>query len=121
MPGAGSFFQLSLTCGPDVIHDELNGDVIVIHLPTGAYYALTKEGSAAWGAMVDREVDIELGDPRLPLMAAFMAEGLVTGSLPPAEPDPQRAFMKYVDLEDILLADPIHDVDESGWPQIRGQ
>lgn len=28
-------------------------------------------------------------------------------------------LQKYTDMEDLLLLDPIHDVDESGWPNLR--
>lgn len=28
-------------------------------------------------------------------------------------------LQKYTDMQDILLLDPIHDVDESGWPNIK--
>ena len=28
-------------------------------------------------------------------------------------------FQKYVDLEELLLLDPIHEVDESGWPNAK--
>ena len=29
------------------------------------------------------------------------------------------ALQKYTDMQDLLLLDPIHDVDEKGWPTIR--
>ena len=29
------------------------------------------------------------------------------------------AVQKYDDLEDLLLLDPIHEVDEAGWPVAR--
>lgn len=112
--------RLSLECAPDVIHDALSGDVIVIHLTSGAYYALTTEGSAAWLELVGRDAALDESDARLALLAAFASEGLVTGDLPlGVEPNFPRAFTKYLDLEDVLLADPIHDVDESGWPSVR--
>jgi hypothetical protein len=28
---------------------------------------------------------------------------------------------KYTDMEDLLLLDPIHDVQEVGWPQTSGE
>jgi hypothetical protein len=28
-------------------------------------------------------------------------------------------FQVYSDLQDILLLDPVHDVDEKGWPIVR--
>ena len=27
----------------------------------------------------------------------------------------------FSDMQDILLLDPVHDVDESGWPILKGQ
>jgi hypothetical protein len=28
-------------------------------------------------------------------------------------------LQKYTDMQDLLLLDPIHDTDETGWPNIR--
>ncbi len=28
-------------------------------------------------------------------------------------------LQKYTDMQDLLLLDPIHDVDETGWPNVR--
>jgi hypothetical protein len=28
-------------------------------------------------------------------------------------------FEKYTDMESLLLADPIHEVDEQGWPKLK--
>jgi hypothetical protein len=28
-------------------------------------------------------------------------------------------LMKYTDMEDLLLLDPIHDVDDTGWPNVQ--
>jgi coenzyme PQQ synthesis protein D (PqqD) len=68
------------------------------------------------------------------LIADFEREELVqpSGELPGAarepahdwragEPGPKRVFeppvlRKYTDMEDLLLLDPIHDADETGWP-----
>jgi hypothetical protein len=30
------------------------------------------------------------------------------------------ALHKYTDMQDLLLLDPIHDVDETGWPSPKG-
>jgi hypothetical protein len=35
---------------------------------------------------------------------------------PPFEPP---TLQRYTDMQDLLLLDPIHDVDESGWPERR--
>jgi hypothetical protein len=64
-------------------------------------------------------------------VAQLEQEGLVEASRSPADPVPvsalprlieqKRPFVaptlkKYSEIEDLLLLDPIHDVDDSGWP-----
>ncbi len=39
------------------------------------------------------------------------------GPLPPAASRP--ALQKFTDLQDLLMLDPIHEVDERGWPHAR--
>lgn len=45
--------------------------------------------------------------------------GQMPGSLPesPKGPFHEPILNVYSDMEDLLLLDPIHDVDETGWPQ----
>ena len=39
------------------------------------------------------------------------------GGPPASKPDFQEpALQKYTDMEDLLLLDPIHEVDDTGWP-----
>ncbi|MCA1554989.1 MAG: PqqD family protein, partial [Chloroflexi bacterium] len=42
------------------------------------------------------------------------SESPVTRSALPFEPP---SLQRFTDMQDILLVDPIHEVDESGWPQ----
>ncbi len=41
-------------------------------------------------------------------------EGIAEAGLRPAYVPPQ--LRKYTDMQDLLLLDPIHEVDEQGWP-----
>jgi hypothetical protein len=115
--------QVTFTANSHIVSDRLQDDVIVIDVVSGAYYALTDAGSRAWTRAVGvGPLDIDPDDAALGLLAAFETEGLVTGD--PARSgspvaDPSEAFTKYVDLADLLLADPIHEVDPSGWPELR--
>jgi len=45
---------------------------------------------------------------------AFVTTSVSTGQNKPQFEPP--VLHKYTDMEDLLLLDPIHDVDESGWP-----
>jgi hypothetical protein len=52
-------------------------------------------------------------------------DGETNGDKPPAAESAQRArrswvapqLERYTDLQSLLLLDPIHDVDDSGWPR----
>jgi hypothetical protein len=60
------------------------------------------------------------------LVEQLLAEGLVVedadapvGASPPAPPadalEPP-ALEKFTDMQDLILLDPVHEVDERGWP-----
>jgi hypothetical protein len=133
---------------PPVIHQTLDGEVIAVNLDTGVYYSLSGVAADVWAAVeagagaaeaidavsirydaprpvVERELTRFLDELReealivpdsgaapLPLPAA--ADGQAT--VPFAEP----VLHKYTDMQELLLLDPIHDVDEAGWPPPGG-
>jgi hypothetical protein len=130
---------------PWVTHERLDDEVIAINLETGAYFAFTGVAADCWSlvsagldvpgtaaAVAERYgVDIErsTGDVSQ-FVAKLEAAGLITGQadasatpesvgLPP--PNGPLAYAapvvdSFEDLEDLLLLDPIHEVDEAGWP-----
>ena len=131
---------------PWVTHERLDDEVIAINLETGAYYALDDVAADCWivaagGAEVDDLVAIvveryEVDEPRAREEIQRFVDELVderlvmtddgvhggAPSLPAAtgqRPYVTPAVQKYDDLEDLLLLDPIHEVDEAGWPVAR--
>jgi hypothetical protein len=131
---------------PWVTHERLDDEVIAINLETGAYYALDDVAADCWivsaggatvddlvGAVVDR-YDVDESQARLDVavfLDELLRENLLTAddgtaTTPPALPPlagkaayVAPAVQKYDDLEDLLLLDPIHEVDEAGWPVAR--
>jgi len=129
---------------PPVIHQTLDGEVIVVNLDTGTYYSFAGVGAEIWssverGASLAETVDEALARydaPRETVEAAVMrfvdeltTEELIApedGPEPPAAPartgDAAKApfaeplLNKYTDMQELLLLDPIHEVDERGWP-----
>ena len=93
-----------------------DGEAVLVNLRTGRYYALDAAATEVWRAVV-------AGEP-LPEGSGAFAHRLVEeelavsdGALP--EPDGEGPTMQvFTDMADILLLDPIHDVDydASGWP-----
>jgi hypothetical protein len=127
---------------PQAMHETIDGETIIIDLSTGTYYSLRGSAPAVWAALVDggdgeaivgaleRVYDaapgaisaavesflqqleaVQLiapgGDPAVPHDAADPAQ-----RLPFEEPRLER----YDDLQDVILLDPVHQVDDRGWP-----
>lgn len=125
----------------DIVHETLDGETIVIHLETGNYYSLTGSGAEIWGLLTgagSASICAELArrhacheDEIRTAVESFIAElereGLVqaNGASPnglPAEaaeaggPWEPPKLERYDDMRDFLLVDPIHEVDQTGWP-----
>lgn len=130
----------------DVAHEAFDAEVILIHFPSGHYFRLDEGGTAVWAA-VSRGATA--GDAAAALVAAFDVEpaaaqaaastfladlekrGLVLVGEPPAdrpapaEPPAKRAAFQpptieeFADLQELFLVDPIHEVDEAGWPHAK--
>jgi hypothetical protein len=132
---------------PAVIHQLLDGEVIVVNLDTGTYYSLAGTAADIWtsveegasvGEAVEQLVDRYDAPPAIvePAVTRFVgeleAEELILAAdrdvrraratangaakLPFAEP----ALQKFTDMQELLLLDPIHEVDERGWPDKQG-
>ena len=131
---------------PRILAEEISGEVLAIDNRTGAYVSITGSGVPIWNLVVaghnpaevaaalaahhgtdvgvvagavagfvDRLVENELiveTDRPAPL-----APAVVSVDDPGPFVDPQ--LDRYTDMEDMLLFDPIHDVDDQGWPEIE--
>ncbi len=129
---------------PDVVHETIDGETVIVNLSTGNYYSLQGVGADVWALMVagapahhiaagigqryegDRaQIEAGVGG----LLARLVAEGLIIpGESLNSEPAALGAtdgvrppftvpvLEAHQDMQDLLLLDPIHDVDETGWP-----
>jgi hypothetical protein len=116
---------------PDVIDEVFDGEAVLINLRHGRYYALDDRATAVWrlvveGAALDDVIRAREGEDVLPFLGRLVEEELVVvdgGPLPDpgaVNGHPVPAIEVFTDLEDLLLLDPIHDVDpRTGWPQAQ--
>ncbi|HEX3426334.1 MAG TPA: PqqD family protein [Acidimicrobiales bacterium] len=132
---------------PWVSHDRLDDEVMVINLKTGAYFAFQGAAADTWTLLVDGHdpssvaeqiarryaveaataaADIDRFVDALQVEELLQSGGSNGGAGPsvlsaPEVPLPYEApsIEKYDDLQDLLLLDPIHDVEEAGWPAGR--
>jgi hypothetical protein len=124
-----------------VVSETIDGEVVAIDLESGRYYSLEGPAARAWEAVRDGqdvdgiaaavagEVGLSAEDVRSDVsafVAELMAEGLlvaVDGDAPaPAGPGRVPLVLhRYTDMQDLIVLDPIHEVDETGWPNRRPQ
>jgi hypothetical protein len=128
----------------DVAHERVDDEVIAINLATGAYFSMTGPAADCWTLLVaGTATEAAAGvlaaryatEPSLvgadvnALTARLVEEGLLAerqdgAAVPEAEalltaptaPYRTPVLEKFDDMEELLLLDPIHDVDAAGWP-----
>ena len=136
--------------GPHVVHEMIDGEVILIDFTTGSYYSVTGAAATTWtllceGTAIDEIAEaLSGGEESLPdgtdsevvdFAERLVAEGLLRragespGSTPPdgAKTGDERLaftpleFERFTDMQDLILLDPVHDVSKEGWPTPRTQ
>jgi hypothetical protein len=122
---------------PDVLAEVFGDEAVVVQLRTGAYYALDAAATALWtqvwqGGTLGSVLDDATDDEEKRTMLADLVRYLVQEELMPlALPGPELSrgeedalsypgIEKFTDMEDLLVLDPIHDIDldGSGWPTV---
>ena len=131
---------------PAVVSEIIDGEAVIINLKSGIYYSTEQVSSLLWSAIEQGKkyrqlLDlVKTGFPTVPEDLAAIdpfIDELITHELIREAPTesacalsdqvalPQvsgardfraPALNVYADMKDLLLLDPIHDVDEVGWP-----
>lgn len=129
---------------PSVAWEDFGDETILVNLETGEYFSTRDSGAELWRrlatgtslATAERAMlALYNVDPALlwETLASFVAALQTRGLLVSAEDanghavaeEPTVAMKRdfvppsietYSDMQDLLLLDPIHEVDESGWP-----
>jgi hypothetical protein len=128
--------------GPSIVHETIEGEVIIVNLDKGLYFSTDGVGACIWAMIVAGRTADEIlfwaidafdgGEVVSADVAAFLDElrenELVraVGETPESSdfdlPAVPATYAKptlhvYADMEELLLLDPIHDVsDDAGWP-----
>ena len=145
--GSDGHFRIN---APNVSHETIDGETLIINLDNGHYYSLLGVGADIWSLIQGRTAADDIVDAihhqydgtRIDIekaIEAFLAElrdeGLIVHDqevapecaltiavrVRPDQSGKGRAFdapvlNKYTEMQDLLVLDPIHEVDETGWP-----
>lgn len=127
---------------PQVINETIDGEAIMINLVTGAYYSLDRIGGDVWAvleqgaspeevtaALVARyDAPTEVVRASVDALIERLASEDLIVEAPDASPLPSTAVAetrapfsapkldKFTDMQDLILLDPVHEVDSRGWP-----
>jgi hypothetical protein len=130
---------------PDVVHETIDGETVIVNLENGVYYSLRNSGVDIWnlietGANFEeltaeitkryRAAPDDISKSIRELLITLQKEGLLqvtstrrTEGRAPQTPAGYKKIKfelpvleKYSDMQELLLLDPIHEVDEDGWP-----
>jgi hypothetical protein len=121
IPGPAESRFPGFTIPGNIASDSVDGETIAINLETGTYFALGLNASLIWNCIRDSKSDAEVGEidesEIESILRTFVAEGLMLG--PVVGEVSEGVLTKFSDMEDLLLADPIHEVESTGWPSLR--
>jgi hypothetical protein len=128
------------------VSETLNGETIIINLENGNYYSLNETGSVVWGgiksshslehiieyfteyyiadkseieASVKKLIEFLVGENLIQETKTITSVAIAKGADGEKRPFIVPEAKRYEDLQEILLADPIHDVDDLGWPILK--
>lgn len=131
---------------PQVISETVGGETIIVNLASGHYFSLQatavevwnglERGDAAESIVHELEHRYEAKDGEIEAAVKKLIEdfagaelivedasgnGAGSGGLPPQDvgervPFVAPSFATFTDMQDIILLDPVHEVDTQGWP-----
>jgi hypothetical protein len=132
---------------PGITSELFDDEVVIVNFESGRYHSLQGSGRLIWQwleapvtldqilsrAATDfsgdrEEIDRDIRD----FVATLQAEGLIAAVASDAAarmatndaasasiPFTPPLLNTFSDMQELLLLDPIHDVDEAGWPVVR--
>ncbi len=126
-----------------VAHERVEDEVIAINLATGTYFSLRGSAADVW-SLLTQDVDVDGVSAAMSnaygvdttvvvadvknfvddlIDAGLLVQHSDATGVPATLPVVTTGYLAptletYDDMEELLLLDPIHEVDEAGWPVI---
>ncbi len=122
---------------PDIVFERFEDDLVVLSLRSGKYFGFNSAGALVWNALsegisADRIADLGLDVKGLESFISHMLTNELLVTTAPGKIELSSELTSklanntelptveiYDDLADLIMADPIHNVDnEVGWPHL---
>lgn len=121
--------------GSGIIHETLDDEVIIANLNEGIYYSIRGSGTLIWQFLIanhslssieflfsekyNQPIALssfieELQKENILIPSKLSSASPVTPAWPATFQDP--VLERYDEMKNLLMLDPIHEVDEQGWP-----
>lgn len=126
----------------DVVHETIDGETVIVDMAFGTYYRLEGAAAVAWpmlaagasaadlGALLAAQFEVsgaEIDAAVAGFLAALegyqlIAPAVATAAATPVPHDvakrafPGMAVHRFTDFQELFFIDPVHEVDETGWP-----
>ncbi|MBD2459419.1 PqqD family protein [Oscillatoria sp. FACHB-1407] len=134
---------------PTIVQETIDGEVVIVNLAQGSYYSLLDTATDIWSgieqglsqpAIVNKLLQLYDVQPDVAetTVQTFLQQLQTEEIIVPdansngaqveelvAQPNVVKTafkapvLSKYTDMEELLALDPIHDVDEMGWPNAQ--
>lgn len=133
---------------PQVIHENIDGETMLVRLDTGNYYSMNQTGGQIWSLIEKRTSEVQIISELTALYGSdkniteqirmfirqLIAEDLIfqDGNSPEEKTSSPPGILKkltdsfeppliskYSDMQELLILDPIHDVSDAGWPNTK--
>lgn len=124
-----------------IIHELLDLEVILADLDSGNYFSFRGSGITIWQLLIaghslpdieslfQKRYPIDSGEKIGSFVSQLLEEKLLIQTDQPAQksgepihwPDAWEppVLEKYEEMKNLLMLDPIHEVDEQGWPVMK--
>jgi hypothetical protein len=108
------------------ISETVDGETIIINLENGNYYSLNHAGTIVWDFVIAQK-PLDASEKNIVDFIAFLVnENLILETETAKDAILEKIILeklptieKYEDMQQMLLADPIHDVEAVGWPKLK--
>ncbi|MBT8215256.1 MAG: PqqD family protein [Acidimicrobiia bacterium] len=122
---------------PTIAAEEIDGEVVIVNFDTGHYFSLRSTAAEIWRLLEAGFLSTEVaelyanGEPESVrrFVGSLLDANLMVAESPnghPSRPEvevgefSEPVLERFEEMSDMLLYDPIHDVDDTGWPNLPG-